>query len=152
MNLRASLAATVVGGIIINGFECLFHGILLKHAWTRAFAALGKAPTGWTAFIPSNFILAFIGALFYVRVRRTGRPFWNSVAVTAGAVWLVFWVIPTMALLPLNLFPPWLVIAFGVIDSDRAAPRASRPHIERAPPAPAGAPGFASLLGRSQPP
>ena len=124
MNVRGAVAATLAGGVVINAFEWLFHGILLDKAWTRAFAALGKTPTGWTTFIPANFILALISAAIYVRIRRTGRPFGRSVRLTAAAVWLVFWVIPTMALLPLNLFPPWLlwsVIGLGVIDCGIAA-------------------------------
>lgn len=116
---RATILATLLSGTVINAFEWVFHGKLLNRAWTEAFAALGKTPTGWTTFIPSNFVLAFISVAIYVRIRRTGKPFWRLVATTALTVWIVFWVIPTLALLPLNLFPPWLlwsVIGLGAID------------------------------------
>jgi hypothetical protein len=123
MNFRAAALATVVYGAVINGCEWLFHGVLLDSAWTKAFAALGKTPTGWSIFIPSNFILAFVSVVIYDRVRRIGKPLRSAVAVTALAVWLIFWVIPTMAMLPLNLFPPallWSVIGLGMIDCSLA--------------------------------
>jgi hypothetical protein len=123
MNLRAAAPATFVCGAVINGCEWLFHGVLLDSAWTKAFAALGKTPTGWSTFIPSNFILAFISVLIYDRVRRSGKPMRSAVVVTTLTVWLIFWVIPTMAMLPLNLFPPallWSVIGLGMIDCSLA--------------------------------
>jgi hypothetical protein len=119
MRFLALVACTLVGGTVINAFEWLFHGILLNRAWMEASAALGKPPTGWSTFIPSNFILAAVSVVIYFRLRRTGRLFWQSTGLTAATARLVFWVIPTMALLPLNLFPPsllWSVMGLGIID------------------------------------
>jgi hypothetical protein len=47
--------------------------VLLDKHWTTAFAALGKKPTGWTTFIPSNFVVgSFAVALFCRRSTLIG--------------------------------------------------------------------------------
>lgn len=53
----------IPAGLIINAIELLFHRVLLDKQWTAAFAALGKKPTGWTTFIPSNLLLGVLGEL-----------------------------------------------------------------------------------------
>jgi hypothetical protein len=113
------LLGGVAAGLVINAIEYLVHRILLDAQWTAAFAALGKTPTGWTTFIPANFLVGVISIWLYTRM----SPKYGSgpkAAMRAGlAVWVVFWVIPEMALLPLDLFPSSLlftVIAVGFLD------------------------------------
>jgi hypothetical protein len=118
-DLPRLLLGGVAAGSVINAIEYLVHRIFLNAQWTAAFAALGKTPTGWTTFIPANFVVGIISVWVYTRM----SPKYGSgpqTAVRAGlAIWVVFWVIPEMALLPLNLFPSSLlftVIAVGFLD------------------------------------
>ena len=109
-----------MAGTVINAIELLVHHLILNRAWTVAFAALGRTPTGWTTFIPSNFLVGIAGVWLYVGIRpRYGAG--SKTAILAGlGVWLVFWVIPTMALMPLTLFPNRLlvtVIGVGLMDA-----------------------------------
>jgi hypothetical protein len=53
-NVGRVLLGGIMAGAIINAAEYLIHGLLLGPQWTAAFAALGKTPTGWATFIPSN--------------------------------------------------------------------------------------------------
>ena len=109
--------------MVINAIEYLVHGIFLDAQWTAAFAALGKTPTGWTTFIPANFLVGVISIWVYSRMSPNYGSGPRTAVRAALAVWVVFWVIPEMALIPLNLFPASLlftVIAAGLLDSIQA--------------------------------
>jgi len=114
----------LAAGVIINAFEYGGHRVLLDDAWTAAFRALGKTPTGWPTFIPGNFMVGIAMVWLYARLRPRygGGP--NTALRSGLAVWAVFWVIPMMAIMPLDLFPNYLlfiVIALGLVDANLAA-------------------------------
>ena len=114
----------LAAGLIVNAFEYGIHGSYLDEAWTAAFRALGKTPTGWSAFIPANFFIGILLVWLYARLRPTcGRG--PKTALRSGlATWVVFWVIPLMAIMPMGLFPIGLLaaaIALGVVDVGLAA-------------------------------
>ena len=114
----------LLAGVVINTGELTLHRVLLQERWTTAFAALGKHPTGWTTFIPANFLVGIFVVWLYALLRSRYGP-GPRTAVRAGlAVWAVFWVIPILALVPLELFPNqllFLVIAGGVVNANLAA-------------------------------
>jgi hypothetical protein len=120
LSLPRVLFGGVAAGLVINAIEYLVHGIFLDAQWTAAFAALGKAPTGWTTFIPANFLVGIISVWVYTRMSPDYGSGPKAAVRAAVAVWVVFWVIPEMALLPLKLFPSSLlftVIAVGLLDT-----------------------------------
>jgi hypothetical protein len=108
----------IVTGLIINACEWAAHHWWLDAAWREAFAALGRTPRGWTTFIPANFWLGVLLILGYTMLSRSydrRGALWR----TWVAGWLIFWVIPTLALAPLELFPDRLlasVILVGAVD------------------------------------
>src|ERR1035441_681427 len=109
----------LAAGLVVNAFEYGGHRVYLDDAWTAAFRALGKTPTGWSTFIPANFVIGILLVWLYARL----RPAYGSGPTTALrsglAVWVVFWVIPLSAFVPMDLFPTSLVtmaIALGVVD------------------------------------
>jgi hypothetical protein len=109
----------LAAGLVVNAFEYGVHRVYLDDAWTAAFRALGKTPTGWSTFIPANFFIGILLVWLYARLRpRYGRG--PKTALRAGlATWVVFWVIPLMAIVPMDLFPISLLaaaIALGVVD------------------------------------
>jgi hypothetical protein len=114
----------LLAGVVINAGELVLHRVMLQERWTAAFAALGKHPTGWTTFIPANFLVGFFTVWLYARLRPRYGP-GPRTALRAGlAMWIIFWVIPTLALVPLELFPNqllYLIIAGGVINAHLAA-------------------------------
>jgi hypothetical protein len=114
----------LAAGLVINVFEYVGHRLLLDDIWTAAFRALGKAPTGWLAFIPANFGVGILMVWFYARLQSHygGGPI--SALRSGLATWAVFWVIPMMSIMPMNLFPDRLlatVIALGFVDVSLAA-------------------------------
>jgi hypothetical protein len=114
----------LAAGLIVNIFEYGGHGFLLDRAWTAAFQTLGKQPTGWTTFIPANFLVGILMNWLYARLRTT-YPAGPKTALRAGvAAWAVFWVIPLAAMAPLDLFPGYLLfiaIALGLVGANLGA-------------------------------
>jgi len=113
-----------LAGVVINAGELALHRVLLRERWTTAFAALGKHPTGWTTFIPANFLVGFFVVWLYARLRSRYGPGLRTAFRAGLAVWAVFWVIPILALVPLELFPNqllFLVVAGGVVNANLAA-------------------------------
>ena len=123
-NLPRLCLGGIAAGLLINAFEYLVHGLFLDAQWSAAFAALGKTPTGWTTFIPANFLVGAILIWLYTRLSPRYGVGYQTAIRAALAIWFVFWVVPEMALLPLNLFPASLlftVIAVGLLDVVLAA-------------------------------
>jgi hypothetical protein len=124
---RVNWSRVIVGGLaaglLINVFEYVGHRVLLDAAWTAAFRTLGKVPTGWLAFIPANLTVGILMVWFYARL-QSHYGVGPTTAFRSGlATWAVFWVIPMMSLMPMNLFPDWLlatVIALGFVDVNLA--------------------------------
>jgi len=112
-------ACGLAAGALINAAEWIVHRVWLAQAWSDAFAALGRTPTGWTAFIPANFALGVIALWGYRWLSERYHAGLRTALRTGLAAWVIFWVIPTLARLALALFPARLLgltIAVGLID------------------------------------
>jgi hypothetical protein len=119
-NIQRLILGGLAAGLFINAVEYIVHGVLLNPQWTAAFAALGKTPKGWTIFIPSNFVVGIIGIWTYAKFLPNYGPGYKTALRSAMSIWMVFWVIPMMALQPLAIFPNVLLfatIAVGLLDS-----------------------------------
>ena len=113
----------LMAGLIVNAFEYGGHRWYFDNAWTAAFRALGRSPAGWSTFIPANFLVGILLVWLYARLRpRYGRG--PKTALRAGlSVWVVFWVIPLGAIVPMQLFPNGLLamaIGLGLVDANLA--------------------------------
>ena len=119
-NIQRLILGGLAAGLSINAIEYLVHGVLFEPQWAAAFAALGKTPKGWASFIPSNFLVGIIGIWTYAKFLPNYGPGPKTALRSALSIWLVFWVIPMMALQPLDIFPSYLLfatIAVGLLDS-----------------------------------
>lgn len=119
-NIQRLILGGLAAGLLINAVEYLVHRVLLDPQWTAAFAALGKTPKGWTSIIPSNFVVGTIGIWIYAKFLPNYGPGHKTALRGALIIWVVFWAIPMMALLPLDIFPNFLLfatIAVGLLDS-----------------------------------
>jgi hypothetical protein len=119
VNWGRAIVGGLTAGLVINTGEYGGHGLLLNDPWTAAFHALGRAPTGWSTYIPGNFAVGIFMVWLYVQL----RPWYGTgpkTALRSGlAVWAVFWVIPMLAIMPMGLFPNTLlaiVMALGFVD------------------------------------
>jgi hypothetical protein len=95
--------------------------VLLDQAWTAAFRALGKTPTGWATFIPANFFVGIAVVWLYARLRPLYGAGLKAALRVGMAAWVVFWAIPLMAMAPLDLFPNrllFLAIGLGLMGAN----------------------------------
>src|ERR1700735_2345591 len=88
VNWARVIAGGLAAGLVINVFEYVGHRVLLDDAWTAAFHALGKTPTGWLAFIPAHFGGGILMVWFYARLRSHygGGPM--SALRSGLAIWM----------------------------------------------------------------
>ena len=117
------IGSGLAAGLVINLCEWVVHHGWLERAWRDAFVALGKTPTGWSKFIPANFWLGILVVWGYRWLRGIYGAGLRSAVRTALAAWIIFWVIPTAALMPLALFPNRLLawtILVGLLDGTLA--------------------------------
>ena len=109
----------LIAGLIVNAFEYGGHRVYLDDAWTAAFRTLGKTPKGWSTFIPANFFVGILLVWLYARLRPRYGPGGKTALRSGLATWVVFWAIPLMAIVPMDLFPNRLLalaIALGIVD------------------------------------
>lgn len=99
------ISSGLAAGLVINASEWAVHHAWLSRAWTDAFAALGKTPAGWTFFIPANFLLGIIIVWGYRWLSARYGPGPRTALRSGLAAWVIFWVIPTLAMQPLGIFP-----------------------------------------------
>lgn len=123
VNWSRVIAGGFAAGAVINAVEWGVHGVLLKQEWTAAFAALGKPVPmrAWPLFIiPGNFVTGVLAVSFYATFLRPRYGPGAKTAIGAGlAAWVVFFVIPIMAQVAIEIFLNWLqftVIGVGLVD------------------------------------
>jgi hypothetical protein len=113
----------LAAGLIVNAFEYGVHRVYFDDAWTAAFRALGKNPTGWSTFIPANFLVGILVVWLYAHLRRKYGGGSKTALRSGLAIWVVFWVIPLGAIVPMDLFPNSLLamaIGLGLVDVNLA--------------------------------
>lgn len=124
VNWPRLVVSGLVAGVIVNAFEYGGDRVVFNDEWTAAFHTLGKEPAGWSTFIPANFFVGFLLIWLYCRLRaRYGKGPMTALRA-ALPVWVVFWVIPLLAMAPMDLFPNrllFIAIALGVVDVPLAA-------------------------------
>lgn len=72
LNWKRIVSGGILAGLVVNAFEYGDHRIYFDDAWTAAFRALGKTHTGWSTFIPANFLVGILLVWLYARLRQ--RP------------------------------------------------------------------------------
>ena len=82
--------------------------------------------TGWTTFIPANFLAGILAIWVYTGLRSSYGPGPKTAIRTALTVWVVFWVIPEAALLPLNRFPRSIPLLIGEAERPTSSARTPR--------------------------
>lgn len=113
------IACGLVAGIIINAIEWVVHRVWLDARWNAAFAALGKTPSFWGTFVVANFGVGLVSLWTYRWLSSLSGSGRTTALKTAGAMWIIFWVIPIMGMQPFDIFPDYLlalVIVAGIAD------------------------------------
>ncbi len=110
----------LLAGGVINIIEWVAHKVWLDSQWNAAFAALGKVPSFWGTFVAANFEVGIISIWAYRWLSQFYGPTRATALKSAGAMWVIFWVIPILGMQPFDIFPNYLlalVIIVGLLDA-----------------------------------
>ena len=140
INLQKVIVGGLMAGLVLNLFDFLVYGVLLKNDMNAAMVALGK-PAMTTNMILWFVFLDFLFGIWLVWLYAAIRPRFGAgprTAVMAGvAMWVLFGLLNTLAQAPMGLFPQRLMVIPVVVTP---LTEALDPHRPSGPPVMAGPP------------
>ncbi|MGH9813529.1 MAG: hypothetical protein ACRD4T_10390 [Candidatus Acidiferrales bacterium] len=103
-----------LAGVVINVTESILHGVVLGEEWKALVASWGRTlDTGvaaWALILVLNALDGFVAVWLYAAIRPRYGPGPKTALLAGLTVWLVGWLVPTLSAIPLDLFPPWIVL------------------------------------------
>ena len=109
VNLSRVLLGGVLAGILINVSEFLLHNVVLKAQFEEGMKALGRPFPEGSSVITIWILWGFAAGIAAVWVYAAIRPRYGAGAGTAAragiAVWFLTWVLSTVALQNMGVFP-----------------------------------------------
>ena len=113
INLQKVIIGGLVAGLVLNIFDFVLYGVVLKAQMAAAMQALGKPPVP-DSVIPWFVVLDFVAGVFLVWLYAAIRPRFGpgpGTAVKAGlAVWFVAGLLHALFEIPMGLMPQNLMV------------------------------------------
>lgn len=113
------LLGGLLAGVVINIFEFITNGVILKADWGQAMQALGKAPVPSGSAIAIYNLWGFLVGIAAVWIYAAIRPRYGAgagTAVRAGiATWGLAALLANVANYPSGLFPTRLLVITAVV-------------------------------------
>ncbi|MGH2349284.1 MAG: hypothetical protein ACRDFT_07470 [bacterium] len=113
INLKGVIVGGLLAGVVLNAFDFILYGMVLKDDITAAMQALGKPPISGSMVLWFVF-LDFLYGIFLVWLYAAVRPRFGAgpgTAVKAGlAVWVLYGLLHTVAEAPMGFFPQNLMV------------------------------------------
>lgn len=115
----------LLAGIVINVIEYVVQYIVLAEDWQQAMAKLGVEQPVWgttramVLLIVLGFVIGIFAVWLYAAIRPRFGPGPKTAVYAAFAVWLVAYLVPTLAALPLGFLPTrlWTIsVSVGVVE------------------------------------
>lgn len=104
----------LLAGVVINVFEFIVNGMLLKDAWARTMQALGKPAEFTTGTMLVFTIWGFLFGIAAVWLYAAIRPRYGAglnTAIRAGvAAWVIGALLPNLASYTMDFFPTELLV------------------------------------------
>lgn len=117
------IAGGLLAGVVVNVFEYVLNGVILKDRWAEAMKLLGRTQPytagEMAAFVIWGFLVGIFAIWLYVAIRPRYGP-GPKTAVTAGvAVWLLGYLLNSIPVIAMHLFPRRLMaygLAVGLVE------------------------------------
>jgi hypothetical protein len=113
------LLGGLLAGLVINIFEFVTNGIVLKADWGQAMQALGKAPAPSASAIAIYNVWGFLAGIAAVWLYAAIRPRYGAGAGTAVRAGIVTWglaaLLANLANYPSGLFPTRLLVITAAV-------------------------------------
>jgi len=117
INWTRVLLGGLLAGVIINLFEFVTNGVVLRRDWAEAMKALGRsamAPSALVVFVIWGFLVGISAIWLYAAARPRFGPGVKTAALTGFAFWVFAYALPTLGNWALGLFPKRLLV-IGVL-------------------------------------
>ena len=112
INWNRVILGGLVAGVVINVPELVLHGLILGGKWKALMGDLGRTLDTSAAasllIIALNLLDGIVAVWLYAALRPRYGPGVRTAIAAGFAVWLVGWLVPTLAAIPLNIFPFWV--------------------------------------------
>lgn len=113
------LLGGLLAGVVINIFEFVTNGVVLKADWGQAMQALGKAPAPSGSAIAIYNLWGFVVGIAAVWIYAAIRPRYGAGAGTAARAGIVTWglasLLASLANYPSGVFPTRLLVITTVV-------------------------------------
>lgn len=114
---RINAGKVVVGGLlaglILNVFDYLVNGMMLKNQWEAAMAGLHLPPAGGSAitiFVVADFLIGIVLIWLYAAIRPRFGPGPKTAVTASLMVWLLGYVFALLAPMIMEILPKNLVL------------------------------------------
>jgi hypothetical protein len=112
INFGRVVLGGLAAGLVLNVFDFVLHGVVLKNDWDQALRALNKPPMeGSTVlvFVVLDFIIGIFMTWLYASMRPRYGPGPKTAAIAGLTVWFAY-LIFNISEWPLDLWPARLVV------------------------------------------
>lgn len=117
----------VVAGLIITVSEFLCYRVVMAERMQAAMERLGvsmaESTLNWVVWIIFSFVLGIAAVWLYAAIRPRYGPGVKTALCAGAAVWLFAYLLPTVGMLNMGLFPVGLMVAgliWGLVEVEVA--------------------------------
>jgi len=113
INVQRVILGGLLAGLVLNVFDFILFGVVLKADLDAAMTALGKSPPGgsmiaWFVFL--DFLFGIFLVWLYAAVRPRFGPGPRTAVIAGLAFWVLFGLLHALSEAPMGLFPRRLMV------------------------------------------
>jgi len=109
----------LLAGVVLNAFDYVYYGVVMKNDMAAAMQALGKQPQAIDALVPWFIFLDFIYGIGVLWVYAAIRPRFGAgpkTGVIAGvAVWFFITLLHALGEAPMGLYPQRMYVTHTIV-------------------------------------
>ena len=113
----------LLAGVVINAVEFTLHAVILDPDWKAAMAALGQPtqedPADMMIYVGLGFLIGILAVCYYAAIRPRFGAGPHTAARAGLGVWLLAYLVPTIGMVPSDLFPGkllWVPVAVALVE------------------------------------
>lgn len=114
INCKRVLLGGLLAGLVVNVFEFVVNGVLLKDDWAAAMQALGKPSEAGAGqmviLVIAGFLMGIFALWLYAAIRPCYGPGPNTALIAGVAVWIIGGLLPMVYPIAMEMFPYRLAV------------------------------------------
>ena len=112
INLQRVILGGLLAGLVLNGYDFLMYGVILKADFDAAMRAIGKTvdPSAIYQFIALDFLWGMWLMWLYAAIRPRFGPGPRTAVIAGLFAWLGMGLLHTASEAPMGIFPPRMMM------------------------------------------